>query len=156
MTAATRLRGRYRFKRNTSVPATFVDAICAWERATASFLRRATGCTGGVGPQAVRWKDLGASHYGRERRLDKESGVQRVVKSPQMANGDMAIAAGASGGARPDPLAIMCQHVNCIAFQSEARSLSLDHCRRLISLRSAYRIIFFSETVIWLLDPTSA
>ena len=48
--------------------ATLVDAIGAWERATASFLRRATSCTGGIGPQAVRWKDLWASHDGRERR----------------------------------------------------------------------------------------
>jgi hypothetical protein len=110
------------------VTATFVDAIRAWERAAASFLRRATSCTGGVGPQAVRWKDLWASHDGIERRLDKNPGSNRQSHPRKWQLG----AAGASGGARPDPLARMGQHVNGVMFQSEPQSLSLAHCRRLI------------------------
>lgn len=80
---------------------TLVDAIGARKRAAASFLRRATGGAGSVGPQAVRWKDFWSSHDGLERRCDKNPGSYSTTAGVP-ANWGQRSTAGVSGGARPD------------------------------------------------------
>lgn len=125
--------------------ATFVDAIRAWERAAASFLRRATSCAGGVGPQAVRWKDLWASHDGIERRSDKNPGSNRQSNPRKWQMGKSQLQWGRRVVLGPIPLQECVSTLNSTMFQSEARSLSPGHCRRLIALRWTYRIIVLGD-----------
>lgn len=105
---------------------TLVNAVGARERAAASFLRRSTGCTGGIGPQAVPWKDLWTPHDGQERRLDKNPGSSN---SQVPANWGSQLSGEIKAVLGPTPSEEnVVEHVGSRKFQSEARLLSLEGC----------------------------